>query len=267
MKIIIAGKSIEVNDEELAKAIEGKTDLKLESDLIIRTKDEQDKFINNTKPDIVNAALEMEVKKWRNDLGLDFEGKTHENLMEALKNKHKTEFTKEPSDQLEAKEKDILKLKETIQGLTGERDKVSTDFQGYKNESILNSELGKYLPNNLSMPKDDAILLLKARLSPSVENGKVVYKKDGEVMKDGTTLDPLGSENVMKDFFAENKHFVNGLDGGSGGGDSQQQTGASTLDVFNKRMEAEGFKVGSVEYNQQAIKAVESKELNPSDVK
>ena len=73
MKLVIGGKTVEVDNETLSKAIEeNKEEVEVKAEnLSIRSKEEEETFIKNLKKETVKTALEMEVKKYRNDLGLE----------------------------------------------------------------------------------------------------------------------------------------------------------------------------------------------------
>src|SRR6056297_920606 len=134
MKLVIGGKTVEVDNETLSKAIEeNKEEVEVNAEnLSIRSKEEEETFINNLKKETVKTALEMEVKKYRNDLGLEFEGKNMDNLVEALKEKHREEFTKDPNKQLEQLQADLKTIQERNKTLEEEKNGIKSEFEGYK---------------------------------------------------------------------------------------------------------------------------------------
>ena len=265
MKIVINGKTIELDKDQITKAMEEENPSieVTNEDFIIRTKKEQDKFLDNIKGDVAKTALEMEVKKFKNDLDLDFQGKTIENLIEAITEKNKNEFSKEPNEQLQAKEKDIQTLKQTLEGLMSEKETALNQLTEFKNQTTLSRELESNLPDDLAIPKEDMIYLIQKRLNPTFQDGKVVYKKGEEILKDSTTLDPLGTKDVLTNFFSENKHYLKGLEGGKGKGDEGGSEG-NTFSVFNEKMKQSGIESGTVEYNKKLNEAVQNKEVDPS---
>ena len=220
-KLILNGKEIGIDFDAILKAKEeGKESFELQSDLIVTTEEERSAWFNNSKKDSIKTALEMEVKKHKKNLGLEFEGKGFDKLFEALTEKNKNEFTKEPSEQLASKEKDLQTLKSTIATLQSEKESVLSEFTRYKNKATIRRELESNLPNNLAFPKEDMILILENRFNPRMEEGKILYSINGEVAKNTTTLDPLGSKEVLTNFFKENQTYLKGASGGAGGTDS-----------------------------------------------
>jgi hypothetical protein len=263
MKILLGGKEFEVSEDDLNSAKENGT-LQLKSDdLVVRSKEEETAFLNNIKKETVNTAFEMEIKKRRNDLGLEFEGKTLDNLLSAHAEKIKAESTKKPSEALQEKERDIKQLQSTIKELQEVNGKVSNEFKSFKNESILNNTLSKLIPDNAILPKEDMMYLLKTKLNPVIEDGRVMFKDGDNVIKNKTTLDPLGAEEVVKGFFENNPTYLgNKVSGGNGNeGDSSLDDNSKSIEAFTKRMEANGVSANSVEFNQALNEAVSNKEV------
>lgn len=264
MKILINGKTVEVDNEVITKAIEDeKESIEVKSDeLSIRSKEEEDKFIENLKKETGKTSLEMAIKEARNDLGLDFQGKTMENLIEALKEKHREEFTKEPSEQVESLSKDLEKLKERNKELENKSEMTAKEFQEYKNNLKRRQAIESNLPDNLAYTKDDMLLIIDNKIKTTVdESGNtLVLDKDGNVKKD-SNLDPITLDKEFENFFSENKQYLKTPEGGRGGGDSSTEVNSKSLEAFNKRMETKGVQPNSVEYNRELAKAQEAKEL------
>lgn len=257
MKIKIGGKTFELTKDQLEKG----EDVTLLEDAVIRTKDEETTFLNNIKAETSKAAIEIEVKKLRNDLGLDFQGKSIENLVEALTEKHKNEFTKEPSEQLEAKEKDLQTLKAKIQEIEATKKDVENQFNSYRNNLKLEKELGSVLPKDLAIPADDMLMIIKSKLNPTVDGDRVVFKKGEDILKNDTTLDPLDAKTVLGNFFAENKHYLKPVNGGAGGGDDTGTDNAKSLESWERRYAASGQPQDSASKNQALMQAVQNKEV------
>lgn len=257
MKIKIGNQTFEITKEQLEKG----EDVTIDGDFVVRTHEQESAFLNNIKSETSKAAIEIEVKNIRNELGLEFQGKTVKNLVEAITAKNKEEFSKEPTEQLSKALKDVDTLKETVKSLQEDKTKVETDFNSYRNGLKLESELKKHLPKNLLIPEDDALLILKSKLNPVIEGDKVVFKKGDEILKDKTTLDPLPSEKVMADFFAENKHYLKAIEGGKGGTDEPGGSTASSREQWMKKYEAAGGDMSQMAINAAMTAAIQSKEL------
>jgi hypothetical protein len=263
MNLVIGGKVVSIDNEVLSKALEDKAEeVQVEFDGKIRTNEEEESFLKNLKKETVKTAMEMEVKKHRNEMGLEFEGKTFDNLFEAITSKNKAEFTKAPSEQLASKEADIKTLQSKISELTSSNESLTGKFTEYKNNISLESTLGKMIPKNSILPREDMITLMKNKINHGFdEEGNLFFKnQQGEALKDDQ-LNYLGADKVGENFFSNNPSYLKGVDGGSGGADSKGGSNPNSMESFNSKMTANGINIGSIEYNQAMNAAVVSGEL------
>jgi len=251
MDIKIGDKIISIDDQKVKDSLEKGAGLTVDSDLIIKTKEEQDQYINNLKPSIINTAMEMKVKELRDSQGLELEAgkKSFDGLFEALGAKLKNEYTKEPNEQLKSKDSDIELLKGQIVNLTENNKLVSSQFKEFKNTELINKTISKHIPSNSLLDAEDMLMIIKNKVKPSVsESGKVVFSKDGDIMKDPATLTPFGANKVMESFFSEHTGYLKGTQGGAGGGDSTGKHKEKSIESFNEKFKTIG-QIGSVEYN------------------
>lgn len=242
--IKIGGKEFEVSNEVLTKSIEENAPIEIDSaDLSIRTTDEETAFVANIKSASQTAGIEIAVKEARKNLGLDFTGKTVENLIEAVKVKTLQDAQIEPAEQLKTAMKDIDTLKGTIATVTAEKEQIQNQFHGFKTESIVNNTIASLIPENTALPKEDMAILLKNKMKFEVDemNRVVVRGLDGEVMKNQTTLDPLQPKDVLKTFFDQNPTYLKGASGGAGGSDSAGGSGKLTVEAFIDKKAKEGI--------------------------
>jgi hypothetical protein len=268
MKILVNGLDVGINIEDLKKAIEeNKEAFEINDETIVaKTKSENDVYFNNIKKEIINTAFEKEVKSWRDKLGLEFQGKNFENLFSSLEEKHKTEFQKEPSEQLAKANADLLSFKDLIKNLENEKETIETNHINYKNNRLIEDSLLQSLPENLAYQKNDMLLIIKNRpeLKAIVENDKVRFQnQNGEFYKNDRTLEPLEPKDVLSKFFSENQHYLKQTQGGAGGTDSSSNTnrGRTTKD-FNERMKSENVQLGSMDYNLRLQEAIKNKEID-----
>jgi hypothetical protein len=250
-KIKIGGREFEITSEDLTKDI-----IEISDKVIIRTEEEDNAFQNNLKQTAKTAGLEIAIKDARTKLGLNFEGKTIDNLIDAVKQKAVADANIEPTEQLKAKEKDIETLKTTISTLTNEKESAFNQLKSFKNETIVNNSLLSVIPENVVLPKNDVLLILKNKFNfEADENGKILVKKDGEVIKNTTTLDPIPPKEIITKFFEENPTYLKGVEGGAGGSDSGSNGGKMTVDKYVEQAQKDGKNVNSEEF----IKELETK--------
>lgn len=242
-KILIGAKVFEISDETLKEAVEKGAEIKIESDVVIREKAEDETFQANLRTEAKTAGIEIAVKDARTKLGLDFQGKTIDNLIEAVKTKTLEDAKIEPEEKLKNAQKDIETLKVTIQTLTSEKQQIETQFGTFKKEGAINQKIQSLLPENLAIPKDDILLIMKNKMSFDLDDaGRVVVKNSaGEIVKNPTTLDPIDPKDEISKFFTDNKMYLKGNDGGAGGGDSGGGSGKMTTEAFIALKAKEGI--------------------------
>lgn len=255
MKFIVSGKELEVSDETIAKAIEDKTEsITIESsDLVVRDKTEEETFVKNLKETTKTASVEIAVKEVRNSMGLSFEGKTMDNLVEAVQKKAIEDAKIEPNKKVDALTKDIETLKGTISTLTGEKETIEKSFNSFKSEAVINNTLQSSIPANSMLPKEDMMVLLKSKLKFGVNDGNVVvFDANGEPMKDAKTLSPLDAKTVVSDFFTNNPQYIDKAKGGGGGDDEPGGSGGKmTVEQFIAQKEKEGVSYTSPEFDKE----------------
>lgn len=255
-KVIINGQSFELTAEMLEK-----DEITLSNEeLIIRTKEEDEKFQNNIKNEAKKAGVEIAVKEARTKLGLEFEGKNIDKLIEAVQNKTLEDAKIEPEEKLKNALKDVDTLKATVQTLTTEKEQAVKGFESFKNDLTIKSVLSKSLPENLAFPQDDMILILKNKMSfDTDESGNVVVKNNlGEVIKNPTTLEPKPVDEVITSFFDENKAYLKGVEGGAGGSDSKSSGTKISLNKFIEEQQSKGVAPNSEVFNKNLNEAVEA---------
>jgi hypothetical protein len=253
-KVIINGQSFDLTDEMLEK-----DEITLSSDgLIIRTTEDDEKFQNNIKNEAKKAGVEIAVKEARTKLGLEFEGKNIDKLIEAVQSKTLADAKIEPEEKLKNALKDIESLKTINTTLQNEKESDKKSFESFKNDLTIKSVLQKSLPDNLAVPSDDMVLILKNKMTfETLENGSVVVKdSNGEIIKNQNTLDPKPVNEVLSSFFDENKSYLKGTEGGAGGKDSGSGGNKVSIEKFIESQKEKGININSETFNENLNKAV-----------
>lgn len=199
----------------------------------IFTKEDYATRTENLKNENKNAGVEIAVKGARTELGLEFEGKTMENLLSA----HKAQVLKDAQVEPDSKISELESDKSKLQGLNLELTKKYEDLvaEGLKKDGqrTIDGEILSKLGENLTIPKDDVMYLFKKRYDVSMDDGKTIIKQGGEVMKDQTTLEPLGLSDVVSSF---TEQYTKKVEGGAGGDDTALHGSSGSLESFNKEM-------------------------------
>lgn len=181
------------------------------------------------------ASLEMFVKETKEGLGLDFEGKDPKKLIEAVQSKTLVEAKIEPNKKVEELQGIVSKLQGNLTTFETEKATLLGQIEATKTDAKLLSLLPQ---NRLSILTDDEYLMsVKKEHEFVTEDGKLVVKKNGEILRNATTQNPLEINEVIGGIFTERK-WVAEAQGGQGGRGGQGSKGG-TENVFLKVSEIE----------------------------
>lgn len=135
----------------------------------------------------------------------------------------------------------IAALQADKTSLTTERDAALSD----KKTALFDRDLITKFPTNRTKLMNDAELLslVKGNLSFEDNEGVTIVKKNGEVLRDTTTKNPLTIDAAINGLFTERKWVdADGGQGGRGGGDhsNNDMGGIKTLSAFQDKWERDG---------------------------
>lgn len=210
--------------------------------------------IKNLKEEAGTAAVEIAVKKARTELGVDFEGKTMENLLLAHKTKVIAEANLNPDKRVTDLEKDLVKMRGNFETEKTKREGIENEFKQKENMRAVREAVISEIPANTIIPKDDVVNIFFSKNKAELDDaGKIVFKKGDEVLKNQTTLNPLSVKEVMTEFITP---YVKPAVGGDGGGDNPGQPKAGTLQHFVEEMQKAGFNEGGSKFNEEMGKRI-----------
>jgi len=201
-----------------------------------------------------NWMLEKAIKEARAEEGLDFEGKTVPNLVKSIKAKYQGEASKGSDERVSELETDISKLKSNIgelqEQLTEKDTTIATiqeEFRNKENMKFINEDiLGNIPKKGLPYEKGDAMVIFKSEIeSKRTPEGVIQHFKNGELLKNSTTLDPMSTKEVAAMVF---KDRIKSPEGGTGAGDSGKE-GKLTVDQYTEHQVKKGVTVNSPEFN------------------
>lgn len=247
MKIKIGNKVFEVSKKELEGNPE---EITLEFDGILRTKDEETTFVENHKKDARKEGIEIAVKKHREEFG--FEGRSLDKLIDAVKTKTLEEAKIEPTEQLKKVNQTLQEKEAALNNALNKVGQIETDFNSYKNQTVLNRKLESFIPDNTILPKEDMKLILKTKLNFDIdENGNMIALDNaGNVIKDKTTANPIEAKEVVSGFFKDNQNYLKAVTGGNGGSDSGNSSGKKSIDDFIEEQKEAGNSPNSPGFNE-----------------
>lgn len=253
MDFIIGTKKITIPDEEVKKNLEEKKEITMPGELVVREKTEEETFVSNiteqAKKGVANAALEMAVKDARTKLGLEFTGKSLDNLLTAYEEKVKKEASEAPEEKYTKLEVQYKELKEQNTNLVEKEKTYQKQYSDLQSTYEINGLLDGLMPEKIVIPKEDMKMVLKSKISFEKDetSGAFVAKQNGEVMKNPVTHAPLTPQDVVKTFFDTNPTYLQGAQGGAGGGDTGGG-GKMKLSSFMKEQGEKGITPGTQEF-------------------
>tara|TARA_R110002049_G_C9177884_1_gene563263 strand:- start:21795 stop:22583 length:789 start_codon:yes stop_codon:yes gene_type:complete len=247
MKIKVGNKVFEVSDDVLK---DNPSEIVIDEKVTIRTEEEESSFIENHKKDARKEGLEIAIKKTRDSLGLDFQGKTMDNLLASYESKVLSDAKIEPAEQLKKIQQTLQDKETALANALKTKEDIESNFNSYKSESKINNTLQSLIPKNSILPKDDMLLILKSKMSFDTDESGMVVAKDinGNIIKNKTTADVMDVKDVVNDFFRTNASYVSGTGTGTGD-DSKTKEGKISLDDFIKDQQAKGISPNSHEFN------------------
>lgn len=237
-----AEKEVDISGLEIVK----KTDLELR--------------MTNIREEAKTAGLEVAVKNAREKLGLDFTGKTIDNLVDAYGKKVLADAKIDPDKKVIELTTDLDALRKNNEAIVKERDELKTTFKqkedSYKVQSTI---LGKLPKTNTIIAPEEMAVLFNTKYSPKLgDNGALLFHDStGAVMKNPTTLNPMTIDEIVPEFQTP---YMKPASGGGGGGDNAGAKGG-TWEAFDKEMETAGISVNSEKYNQEMQKRIKEKTL------
>lgn len=229
------------------------------SGMEIVKKDDYATRIKNLKEEAGTAAVEIAVKKVRTDMGLSFEGKTMDKLLDAYKTKVVADANLNPDKRVTELEKDLNTMKTNFETSQKKLTEVEGTFKQKENLRTIRDAVIAEIPVDTIIPKEDVLNIFFSKNQMELsDKGGVVFKKGDEVLKNQTTLNPLTVKEVMTEFITP---YVAPPAGGGGGKDNPTQGKPGTYEAFAKDMEKLSIAEGSIAFNSEMNKRIKEKTL------
>lgn len=267
MKFKVGDQEFEIKDADLQKGLEEKTTvMDLAPDVIVRTKDQDNKFVENMKKDARIEGVEIAVKKTREELGLEFTGKSIKDLSTAISEKAVKEAGLNPDEKVVKLTATLTEKEAALNAAIQRATDAEANTKALKSSFRIEKELDNYIPKNTLLPAEDIKTILKSKLSFRENENGVLESVDsnGNVMKNPTTADLLPMKDVVESFFRDNIHYLKEVEGGAGGGNSKGggTGGKQTVEEFNKSMTEKGYAINSPEYDKELGDAIVAKTID-----
>lgn len=219
---------------------------------VILDKPIYDERIANIKKESSTMALEIAIKEQRNALGLDFQGKTMENLVNAIKSKVESESKIEPEEKFKALKTDFEKLQENYNKKETEFTTFKTNIEKQQELNEIKSEFTKHIAGETLVSKSTIFTEAKEKgYSFEKEDGKIVVKLNGEVQKNKDTLSAISVKEFVTNFSTP---YLKTPTGGGGGDDETEGAKAGSFEAFMKEAEKNGW--NATKQNEEMAKRI-----------
>jgi len=260
MQLNINGKTIEVSNDDLKQALEeNKETFELSSeDLVVRSKEDDTKYIENLRNEGQKAGIEIGHKNILRGLGIEGEGlhRASDKALEAINGFVTGKVSDElKSAQLEPNKKveELTKDLETLRSNLGTKEQAFEDLQNqfgtYKKRQTIDSRLMELIPDNTVIPKKDVLKLMADNIKLDLNDSGQIFGvgSDGQPLKD-EHLNLLQDKSIVSKYFDENPHYLTKPQGGNGGADSNGGASKQSVQDFNKEMKDAGYELNSPKF-------------------
>jgi hypothetical protein len=211
---------------EAAIASDKEEDIEIADDITIFNKTELETRDRNTYDKAKKAGEEMLVKDFKKKHGIEINGEDPDKLMEALTAKVKKELDVNPDARVVELTKTVDSTKRALQKANELADQYKNQMENFQTDTKL---LGMLPPNRSEvMNTDEFLAMTKSQIKIETRDGKEVAIRNGQVVVDPKTQEPLPPGDVIKGYFTERKGWLKEEETpmtGRGGGNSNTPGG------------------------------------------
>ena len=252
-------KTLQLPEGTLSKAIESTDSVNVElPELEVFKKDEYNARIENLKGTFQKQGQDFFLKDAKEKLGLEFEGKTLDKFAEAFQNKILKDAKIEPELKVKELSTDLEKLRANLAEKDSMIANIENSYKQKEQKRFIKDTLLSKINIETSIPKEDVLTILQSKYEIDIENDSLIFKQNGEVLKNDKTLNPLGIDDVFNSFLPT---YAKEPTGGKGGSDKAGNHKAGSLDAFIAEMQKQGITMSSTEFNLEMSKRISNKTL------
>jgi len=199
--------------------------------------------VSNIKKETIQHTQEVFIKDLRNEFGLEFEGKTKDNLINGFKTKLekvKDESIKDPEERYTNLKSDFDKLQTNFVNKEKEVETIKNEFSQKEKLQKIKNDVFQFIPENTLVSKNTIMIEAEQKgFMFDTEDGNTVIKdRQGNILKNETTLSPIGIKEWITEFSTP---FLPKVDGGNGGGDDKRNPTAGSYDALMKEAKDKGW--------------------------
>jgi uridine kinase len=232
-------KSLGLEAGKLSEMITSEETHNVELDnLVIFSKDDYDARINNIKKETSFNAVEVAIKNARNEIGLEFQGKTMENLLKSYKEKIEKESTIEPEKRFSDLKTNFEKLQEVNQGLESKYNDLESNIKKQNQTRVINETLLKEIPDNVAIPKEDILAIMKSKYEFNIGEDGFEIIEGNTLLKNETTRNNMKPDEFLKTFI---KPYLKEVEGGRGKSDEKGKPKDGTFEAWDSQAKEQGL--------------------------
>jgi len=256
---------LKVEDLEAAIKNEAETDLTI-AELTVFTDEELQSRDLAQKKAGETVGREIGIKEVKKAAGLpeDAPAKDPLKVAQAIADKATAESKVKPDEKVTQLTEQVSLLQKQLT----EKDSEVATAKGLANQVALDRKILSAFPKERAdnLDDDDYLTIIKRNHSFEELDGKLIVKKDGELLRDAKTTNPLAVKDVVSNIFTERKWTAQqgGAGGGRGAGDKGGTGGFTKKSQVIAKYEAEGKSITG-EFSQQLVaELAELKKTDPS---
>ena len=263
--IDLIAKIAKVKPDELTAAIkdEKEVDFTIDDKLATFTETEVTQLKTNEYNSGKVKGVEMAVKEVKEELGLEFQGKSVKGLAEAAAKKAVDDAKISPDKKVTELTEKLATVQATATDLQAKLSEKESEVANVK----LSTELTKQVPAGTTIDADEVIVIMKTKgYDFQMKDGKLIALKDGKEITDNlSNATPV--KDVINNYVTERKLISEGAGdpaekGGRGSGGGKAPVKYGKMSEIKKAFEAEGKSTLGTEFSEAVTKAAaENKEF------
>ena len=193
-------KALRLETGSIQSGLDSEEDIEISiPELKVFTPEDHEQLIGNIKRDQKTASVEIFIKEARNKYGLEFEGKTEENLFNAFTKKVKGESTAEPNERITSLTTDNEALRGKYTALEGELLDVRNQFTQEREKQNINNILQTKLTakGEFTVPTADAMTIFKSQHNFKMDEGSLVFLDNAGNVKKDNLENPVTVDHII----------------------------------------------------------------------
>jgi hypothetical protein len=218
---------LKLDEKKLEEDIKSETEVELDilDDIQLMSKTDLEARDRNVREEGKRTGEEVLIKEMKKKHGVDFEGKDPDKFVETLRKKVETEVNANPDERIKERDKQIDLLSKRATKAEQAADQLGKEKIQIQQDGRLINMLPKERSTTLRDP--EYLELMKRELEFTTYEGKEVVKRNGEILRDPKTQEPLSSDKAIVNYFAEREGWTGKAAteqqrSGRGGGNSSQ---------------------------------------------